>query len=68
MFPLKQIMSLIPENHIITILDAYDNRLCVASCPATIPFKYRDKMVASVVQGVDEVTIKLYVMEVDNDE
>lgn len=61
MFPLEQIMSLIPENHIITILDAYDNRLFVASCPAVIPFKYRDRMVASVVRGVDEVTIKLYV-------
>lgn len=68
MFPLKQIMSLIPENHIITILDAYDNRLGVASCPAVIPFKYRDKMVASAVQGVDEVTIKLYVTEVSDDE
>ena len=64
MFPLEQIMALIPNNHIITILDANDNKLCIASCPAMIPFKYRDKMVASVVQGVEEVTIKLYVMEV----
>ncbi len=64
MFPLEQIMPLIPEGHIITILDANDNSLFIASCPAMIPFKYRDKMVASVVQGVDEVTIKLYVMEV----
>ena len=64
MFPLEQIMALIPDNHIITILDANDNRLFVASGPAMIPFKYRDKMVASVVQGVEEVTIKLYVMEV----
>ena len=64
MFPLEQIMALIPDNHIITILDAYDNRLLTASCPAMIPFKYRDKMVASVVQGVEDVTIKLYVMEV----
>lgn len=64
MFPLEQIMPLIPDGHIITILDANDNRLVVVSCPAMIPFKYRDKMVASVVQGVEEVTIKLYVVEV----
>lgn len=64
MFPLEQIMPLIPEGHIITVQDVNGNSLFIASCPAMIPFKYRDKMVASVVQGVDEVTIKLYVMEV----
>jgi hypothetical protein len=63
MFPLEQIMPLIPDGHIITILDANGNSLFIASCPAMIPFRYRDKMVSSVVQGVDEVTIKLYVME-----
>lgn len=63
MFPLEQIMSLIPENHIITILDAYDRKLFVASCPAMIPFRHRDKMVESVVQGVGEITIKLCVLE-----
>ena len=62
MFPLEQIMPLIPEGHIITILDANDSRLFIASCPAMIPFKYRDKMVSSIVQGVGEVTIKLYIM------
>lgn len=62
MFPLEQIMPLIPEGHIITILDANDDMLITASCPAMIPFRYRDKMVSSIVQGVDEVTIKLYVM------
>ena len=64
MFPLEQIMALIPEKHIIILLDVYGNRLLVASCPAMIPFKYRDKMVASIVQGVEEVTIKLYLTEV----
>ena len=62
MFPLEQIMSLIPEGPIIIILDVNGNTLSTASCPAMIPFKYRDKMVSSVVQGVDEVTIKLYLI------
>lgn len=64
MFPLEQIMPLIPEGHLITILDSGGNRVFTAGCPAMIPFRYRDKMVLSVVQGADEVTIKLYLVEV----
>ena len=64
MFLLEQIMPLIPEGHIITILDVNGNKLLIATCPAMIPFRYRDKLVSSVVQGVDEVIIKLCVMEV----
>ena len=64
MFPLEQIMSLIPEGYLITILDVNGNTLFTASCPAMIPFRYRDKMVLSVVQGAIEIAIKLNVMEV----
>lgn len=64
MFPLEQIMPLIPEGHFITILDSGGNRVFIAGHPAMIPFRYRDKMVLSMVQGADEVTIKLQVLEV----
>lgn len=65
MFPLEQIMSLIPEGYLITILDVNGNTLFTASCPAMIPFWYRDRMVLSVVQGALEIAIKLNVMEVN---
>jgi hypothetical protein len=57
-------MPLIPAGHIITILDVNDNTLFTATCAAVIPFRYRDKMVSSVVQETAGVTIKLYVIEV----
>lgn len=64
MFPLEQIMPLIPDGHIITILDSGSNRVFTAGCPAMIPFQYRDKMVLSIIQGANEVMIKLYLVEV----
>ena len=64
MFLLEQLVPLLPEGHIITILDVNSNRLFVATCPAMIPSRYRDRNVLSVVQGVGEVTIKLCVLEV----
>lgn len=60
MFPLEQIMPLIPDGHIIIILDVNGDALFTASCPAMIPWEYRDKFVKSVAQEVDLVKITLY--------
>lgn len=60
MFPLVQIFDLLPEGHLIHLCNASGDHLCTASCPAVIPWKYRDKFVKSVTQEVDLIKITLY--------
>lgn len=59
MFPLAQIFDLLPEGHLIHLCNVLGKSLCTASCPAMIPWEYRDKFVKSVTQEVDLIKITL---------